>query len=67
MGITVGYKVKINDKFMLDCFVGGGSSQGFYKGYNLSDGARYDGAEHYNKSGEWLPYRGGVMVSYKLN
>jgi hypothetical protein len=67
MGVTVGYKVKINDKFILDCFIGGGSSQGFYKGYNLSDGIRYDGAENYNKSGEWLPYRGGVMVSYKLN
>jgi hypothetical protein len=67
MGVTLGYKVKINDKFSLDCFVGGGSSQGFYKGYSLTTGERYDGAENYNKSGEWLPYRGGVMVAYKLN
>ena len=67
VGATIGYQTKINDKFMLDCFFGGGNQQGFYKGYLLSSGERYDGAEHYNKSGEWLPYRGGVMVSYKLN
>ena len=52
---------------MLDCFLGGGWHQGFYKGYLLSTGERYEHAENYNKSGEWLPYRGGVMVSYKLN
>lgn len=67
MGATIGYQTKINDKLMLDIFLGGGNQQGFYKGYILSTGERYDGAENYNKSGEWLPYRGGVMVSYKLN
>jgi hypothetical protein len=29
MGATIGYQMKINDKFMLDCFLGGGSHQGF--------------------------------------
>ncbi|WP_395049319.1 DUF3575 domain-containing protein [Flavobacterium sp.] len=67
MGITIGYQIKINDRFMLDCFLGGGNHQGFYKGYNVSSGERVDHAENYNKSGEWLPYRGGVMVSYRLN
>ena len=67
IGSTIGYKAKINEKFYLDCFLGGGWHQGFYKGYLLSTGERYDFAPHYNKSGEWLPYRGGVMVSYKLN
>ncbi|WP_413998456.1 DUF3575 domain-containing protein [Flavobacterium sp. W1B] len=66
-GATVGYQVKLNEKFMLDCFLGGGWHQGFYKGYLISTGERYEKAQHYNKSGEWLPYRGGVMVSYKLN
>ncbi|MBE0393500.1 hypothetical protein BJQ96_03369 [Flavobacterium sp. PL0002] len=66
-GVTVGYKAKINDKFYLDCFLGGGWNQGFYKGYHISDGSRYETAKNYNKSGEWLPYRGGVMISYKLN
>lgn len=67
MGATIGYQVKLNEKFMLDCFLGGGWHQGFYKGYKISTGERYEKAQHYNKSGEWFPYRGGVMVSYKLN
>ena len=67
MGVTIGYEKKINDRFMLDCFIGGGNQQGFYHGYNLSNGERYENAEHWNKSGEWLPYRGGVMVSYRIN
>ncbi|MGO4822143.1 MULTISPECIES: DUF3575 domain-containing protein [unclassified Flavobacterium] len=67
LGSTVGYKAKINDKFFLDCFIGGGWHQGFYKGYRISDGSRYETAKNFNKSGEWFPYRGGVMISYKLN
>lgn len=67
IGATVGYQVKISTKFMLDCFLGGGWHQGFYKGYNISTGERYETAIKYNKSGEWIPYRGGVMVSYQLN
>lgn len=67
IGATIGYQTKISDKFMLDCFLGGGSHQGFYKGYYISSGERYDKAVDYNKSGEWLPYRGGVMVSYRIN
>lgn len=67
IGATVGYNLKLNDKFLLDIFVGGGWHQGFYHGY-YNDGTpgRYEKAPNYNKSGEWLPYRGGVMVSYKL-
>lgn len=67
MGATIGYQKKINDRFLLDCFLGGGSSQGYYKGYYIGTDDRYENAEGYNKSGEWLPYRGGVMVSYRIN
>ncbi len=68
LGATIGYNVKLNNKFLLDIFVGGGWHQGFYKGY-YNDGTpgRYEIAKSWNKSGEWLPYRGGVMLSYKLN
>ncbi len=66
MGFTVGYEKKINDKFMLDIFLGGGNSQGFYKGYYIGTNTRYESAKDYNKSGEWIPYRGGVMVSYRI-
>lgn len=66
-GATIGYEKKISDRFMIDVFLGGGWHQGFYKGYDINTGERYESAKHYNKSGEWLPYRGGVMISYRLN
>jgi len=67
VGVTIGYQKKLNDRFMLDCFLGGGNHQGFYKGYYLDSGERYDKAIGYNKSGEIIPFRAGVMVSYRLN
>jgi hypothetical protein len=30
------------NKFMLDCFLGGGWHQGYYKGYYISTGERYE-------------------------
>ena len=52
---------------MLEVFIGGGSQQAFYKGYDAITGQRKEKAKNYNKSGEWLPYRGGIMICYKLN
>jgi hypothetical protein len=68
MGATIGYQKKINDKFLLDFFIGGGNHQGFYHSYYIETGERFaaDKAVGRNKSGEWLPYRGGVMLSYRL-
>ncbi|TRX40122.1 DUF3575 domain-containing protein [Flavobacterium restrictum] len=66
-GATIGYEKKWNDKFIIDYFVGGGWHQGFYHGYELSTGIRSDHATNWNKSGEWLPFRGGIMISYKLD
>ena len=67
-GATIGYEKKISDRLMLDLFVGGGWHQGYYHGY-YNDGTpgRYEKAENWNISGEWLPYRGGLMISYRLN
>jgi len=65
-GITLGYQIKINDHWAMEAFLGGGNQQGYYNGYYLSTGERYEDADHWNKSGEWLPYRGGVMFCYKL-
>ena len=69
-GITIGKKIPLkNEKFNLEIFVGGGSSQSNYKYYN-KDEQRVFAITNYqrkfNKSGEELPYRGGVMLSYKL-
>lgn len=67
MGATVGYQFHINENWNVDVFAGGGTSQGFYRGYHKILGVRYDeDGRTWNKSGEWIPYRGGIMISYKL-
>jgi hypothetical protein len=70
-GITIGKKIPLkNAKFNLEVFVGGGSSQSNYKYYN-KDEQRVFAITNYkrkfNKSGEELPYRGGLMLTYKLS
>lgn len=65
-GLTIGYQFHLNSRLNLELFLGGGSQQGYYKGYSLETGERTDGATGYNKSGEFLPYRGGIMLVYKL-
>ncbi len=66
LGITGGYQFQISDRLNLDIYATIGTSQGFYKGYDRSTGRRYDSAKKFNKSGEIIPYRGGVMISYQL-
>lgn len=68
IGGVVGYQLKMKENWNLDFFLGGGSSQGFYRGYHDIEGVpnRYENAEGRNRSGEWIPYRGGIMISYKL-
>ena len=65
----VGYQWQINDHWKLDLYVGGGHSEGFYKGFHKEiPGIRYDPdpTREYNRSGEWVPYKGGLMISYRL-
>ena len=68
-GVTLGYQCRLNRLWNLDMFAGGGIVQSQYKGYEYApDGSvfRYDGAKGFNRSGEILPYRGGIMLSYKF-
>lgn len=65
-GITGGYQFKVSDRWNIDLYASVGSSQDFYKGYDRTTGKRYESAEKFNKSGEIIPYRGGIMISYKL-
>lgn len=67
-GATIGYQFQVNEKLNIDLYLGGGTSQAFYHGYESVPPSfvRYDGAEGFNRSGELIPYRGGVMISYKL-
>lgn len=69
LGAVVGYQFQWKDKWNIDVFLGGGNSQGFYHGYEKNEYGeivRYEEAPWFNKSGEWIPYRGGVMISYKF-
>lgn len=68
IGATVGYQFQLSDRWNMDLYIGGGSIQSFYKGYHKELGVRYDTdpTRDYNRSGEFLAYKGGVMISYKL-
>ncbi|WP_265129869.1 DUF3575 domain-containing protein [Chryseobacterium oranimense] len=66
LGVTGGYQFKVSDRWNIDVYATVGTSQDFYKGYDRNTGQRYESAKKFNKSGEFLPYRGGVMISYKL-
>lgn len=68
LGATVGYQLQLSDRWNLDFYLGGGTAQSYYKGFHKVLGVRYDTDPDriYNQSGEWVPYRGGVMISYRL-
>lgn len=66
-GGTAGYQFQWKKRWNIDVFAGVGSVQSFYHGYEkIPVRRRYDSATHWNKSGEFIPYRGGIMISYKL-
>ncbi|MCJ7932814.1 MAG: DUF3575 domain-containing protein [Chryseobacterium sp.] len=66
LGVTAGYQFQLSERWNLDIYGTVGTSQSFYKGYDRTTGKRYDQATGLNKSGEIIPYRGGIMISYKL-
>ena len=69
-GITLGKKIPLkNNKFNLELFIGGGSSQSNYKYYNKDGNRIYENPDvekDFNQSGEELVYKGGLMLTYKL-
>ena len=68
LGATIGYQFQLSAKWNMDLYFGAGTIQSYYKGYVKSLGVRYDTGQDrvYNKSGEFLPYKGGIMISYRL-
>ncbi|CAD7811260.1 hypothetical protein CHRY9390_02327 [Chryseobacterium aquaeductus] len=66
-GISGGYHFIINNKLGLDVYAGVGTTQSIYRGYFKDNDQRYDKADEWNKSGEFIPTRGGLMFTYKLN
>lgn len=68
-GGVVGYQFNWEDRWNIDIFVGGGNQQAQYKQFMKGENGkeiRLDNAKGWNRSGEWIPYRGGIMLSYKL-
>jgi len=67
IGISGGYHFTINEKLCLDVYAGVGTSQSIYRGYLKDNNERDDRAKNWNKSGEIIPTRGGLMLTYKIN
>ena len=63
VGLTIGYQWKISKRWNMDCYIGGGWHHAWYWGEDRKNGGRY---VDWNKSGEWLPYRGAISFSYLL-
>ncbi|NAW51116.1 DUF3575 domain-containing protein [Elizabethkingia argentiflava] len=68
LGCSIGYQIKLTERWNIDLYAGGGNVQSFYHGWykNKYPKQRYDSARAWNKSGEWMPFRGGAMLSYKF-
>ena len=78
-GITTGYQWKFKERWLFDLFISGGWSNANYQGFDRVTGERYDDdipgggsiptniRKGYNYSAQWIPYRGGLMIGYKLN
>lgn len=67
-GLTTGYKKRINKRFSLELFVGGGYAMSNYKGYQGKERIDFPLEDNrpFNGSGEFLLYRGGLMLIYKI-
>jgi len=62
LGGSVGRVWQLRSGWTVEAYVGGGTMQSLYKGYDRATGRRYDGALLWNISGEVLPYRSGIVV-----
>lgn len=67
-GLSFGYKKRLNKRWALELFLEGGYAMSHYKGYKGMERIDVDEDNYrpFNKSGEVLLYRGGLMVSYKI-
>ena len=67
-GLSFGYKKRLDDRWALEAFIGGGLVQANVKSYTngLQTVPWLDDTREFNKSGEWALYRGGLMITYAL-
>ncbi len=63
MGLTAGYQWQVSKRLLLEAFLGYGWQHSWYVGYDQKTGEeKYP----YNKSAEWLPYKIGLNIGYKI-
>lgn len=69
-GFSIGYEYCINKRWMVEAFVGGGRAWSMHERFFYPDGGRLLDSEGkpvlVNGSEEYLPYRGGINICYKL-
>ena len=66
-GITFGLKKRLNKRLSIEAFIGGGYSMANYKLYR--EDIRIDERDNwrtFNRSGEIIAYRGGLMITYNF-
>ncbi len=66
-GLTIGYKKRLSQRISLEAFIGGGYSMANYKSYR--EDIRVDIRDNwrtFNRSGEFVAYRGGLMINYNF-
>ena len=61
-GGTVGRVWRTRRGWLIDVYMGGGTTQSLYKSYDRLTGSRADGAKLWNISAEFLPYRTGLSI-----
>ncbi len=66
-GLTIGYKKRLSQRISLEAFIGGGYSMANYKAFREDNRIDYrDNWRTFNRSGEFVAYRGGIMLNYSF-
>ncbi len=68
-GLSLGIKKQVSSNWFLEFFIGAGLTHSWYKGFkglvrtDLNNETEY---RRFNKSNEWLLYKGGLMLVYRI-
>lgn len=62
-GFTIGYELKIKNRWLIDVFCGGGRQWAMYEAFGFPNLER---RTKINGSAEYMPYKGGVNIGYRL-
>ena len=69
-GLSFGIKKELSSNWFLEFFIGAGLTHSWYKGFeglNRTDLNNETEYRRFNKSNEWLFYKGGLMLVYRIS